>query len=96
MAEFVLADAAKRDLRAIADYTARQWGLVQADSYVDTIFEAFALAANFPEMGPARDDLSPGMRALVSGSHIIFYRIQSEDIGIARILHVKQDPAEHL
>ena len=96
MASFVLADAAKRDLHGIADYTLERWGTDQADVYIDTLFEAFERIARHPDFGRIRQDIAPGLRSMASGKHLIFYRIETDSIGIARILHVRQDPAQHI
>jgi toxin ParE1/3/4 len=42
-------------------------------------------------MGPARDDIRPGQRYLVSGSYLLLYRILGDDIEIVRIVHGRRD-----
>ena len=41
MAEYRLTPAAEHDLEAIWTYTAQQWGVMQADRYIDFLTAAF-------------------------------------------------------
>ena len=49
MADYRLTPAAERDLESIWTYTVRQWGLEQADRYIDFLTTAFAELANSPK-----------------------------------------------
>ena len=40
-----------------------------------------------PRSGVARDDLFAGVRHLVAGSYLIFYRVEADRIAILRVLH---------
>ena len=42
-------------------------------------------------MGPARDDIRPGLRYLVSGSYLLLYRIVGDDIEVVRAVHGRRD-----
>ena len=45
-----------------------------------------------PRIGPARDDIRPGLRYLISGSYLLLYRIVGEDeIEIVRVTHGRRD-----
>lgn len=47
--------------------------------------------ADFPELGPERPEIAPGMRMLVEGNYLILYRIEPEQIVIVRIVHGARD-----
>ena len=64
MAEYHLSPAAERDLESIWTYTARQWGVEQADRYTDFLTSAFAELADSPKTTPACDHIRPGLSAL--------------------------------
>ena len=44
-----------------------------------------------PLMGRERPELSPGLRSLVSGRHVIFYRRMPDGIEVARVLDGARD-----
>ncbi|WP_164708703.1 type II toxin-antitoxin system RelE/ParE family toxin, partial [Pseudomonas viridiflava] len=62
MTEYRLAPAAERDLEAIWVYTFQEWGVGQANHYVDIITEAFAELAQNPKTAPACDHIRSGYR----------------------------------
>ena len=62
-----------------------------ADRILDKLDEAAAHLADNPQMGPARDDIRPGLRYLVSGSYLLLYRIDGKDIEIVRAVHGRRD-----
>ena len=92
MAEFALTAAAARDLDDIFDYGAGQWGADQAASYVETLAERFALLADFPEIGSARDDIEPGVKLTPCGSHSVFFSGYAVGEAIKRVLYKRCDP----
>ena len=53
MAEFRLSPAAGRDLEGIWTYTRDEWGLEQADRYLDMLTGTFQLLAESPATRPA-------------------------------------------
>jgi toxin ParE1/3/4 len=42
-------------------------------------------------MGRPRDELVPGLRSVLAHPHVIFYRISSDMIEVARVLHQRRD-----
>lgn len=46
-----------------------------------------SMLADYPEAGPQRDELGPGMRYYPSGSYLVFYTISEHFIEIRRIMH---------
>ena len=62
-----------------------------ADRVLDRLDEAAAHMADNPLMGPARDDIRPGLRYLVSGSYLLLYRITEDGVEIVRAVHGRRD-----
>ena len=55
-----------------------------ADRVLDRLDEVASHLADNPQMGPARDDIRPGLRYLVSGSYLLLYRIDGDTLKLAR------------
>jgi toxin ParE1/3/4 len=47
--------------------------------------------ARHPHSGPSRDDLGTGIRCLVIGQYLVFYRIGPDEVTILRVLHGKRE-----
>jgi len=86
---FKLRPLAERDLDEIWDYTADQWGRVQANSYVAQIRFVIERLAQEPALHPRAGHLVPGLRKARAGTHIIYFT-GVEKIEIIRILHVRR------
>lgn len=82
---------ARDDLARIAAYTGRRWGPAQRRKYLALIKERFNALRGAASLGPRRDDLMPGLRALPVGSHVIFYRETETVVDILRVLHGSMD-----
>ena len=64
MAEYRLSPAAERDLELIWSYTVRQWGVEQADRYLDFLVAAFEKLADSPKQ---RQAVSSSGKAIAGG-----------------------------
>jgi toxin ParE1/3/4 len=62
-----------------------------ADRLVVRIEGAEDRLAEFPEMGPARDDLAAGVRSWTVGEYVIFYGLSPGVVTILRIVHGARD-----
>ncbi|MGH2412112.1 MAG: type II toxin-antitoxin system RelE/ParE family toxin [Brasilonema sp.] len=62
--QFRLTKPAIQDIEQIADYIARQSGLVQSERFLSKIDAKFAKIAQFPSLGRQRDEILPGIRSL--------------------------------
>lgn len=96
MAEYRLTPAAERDLEAIWIYSARQWGVEQANRYVDFLAAAFAESAQSPTSAPACDHIRPGYRRRSVERHMVYFHLTNYGIAIVRILHERMDAPRHL
>ncbi len=96
MKRLAVAAAAVADLRDIARYSERTWGIAQARRYLDGIRARFARLRERPQLGSRREELGPGLRSVMSGRHIIFYMDAADRIEIVRVLHASMDVRRHL
>lgn len=96
MAEYRLTPAAENDLESIWTYTAHQWGMEQADRYIESATSAFAELANSPKAAPTCDHIRPGYRRQRVARHMIYFQITDYGIAVVRILHDRMDAPRHL
>lgn len=97
MSRYLLSPAARADLDDIFDYTAQQWGLDQAETYVRGLQHAIERAAADPRIGHSCDEIRPGYRKLAAGSHTLYYRLTADGaVDIVRILHQRMDVDRHI
>ncbi len=76
-------------------YTLARWGAAQAVKYLLTIEACCERLARHPLLGRACNEISPGLRRMEQGRHVIFYRERSDGILVARILHQDMEPQRH-
>ena len=86
---------AESDLAEIAEYTAQNWGLAQANLYVDELESCCRALAENPALGRQCNDIRPGLRRMEAGRHVIFFREQGKRILVVRILHQRMLPDHH-
>ena len=86
MKRLVFSPAARADLVAIALYIAED-SPDRADSFVAELEVKASQAAERPASFPARDDLSPGLRAARHGRYLLFFRETPAGVRIVRVLH---------
>lgn len=60
-------------------------------AFVERLRQRWRLLALNPYSGPGRDDVSPGLRHLVIGRYLTFYRVEADHIEILRVLHGRRD-----
>ena len=86
MPRVTLSKQAKQDLRSIWSYIAQE-NPRAADHVLDTLDDAVGLLADNPQLGPARPDIAPELRYLVSGNYLILYREVTKGAEVVRVLH---------
>ena len=97
MAEFLLTNAAKDDLKSIGRYTQEQWGCEQRNRYLTLLDSSFHDLADNPLMGKDCSDIIAGYRKFPVGKHLVFYRQKGSNlIEIVRVLHERMDSESHL
>lgn len=92
MPGFLVSKAAYNDIRDIAAYTQKTWGVVRRRRYLDGLNEKFSILAGMPEMAPERSEFVPPVRISPYEKHLIIY-VQQGDAGILvlRVLHRSMD-----
>jgi toxin ParE1/3/4 len=92
---YLLSPLAQRDLEGIWDYSAKTWGIKQAQLYIRQIEACLIELNSSPHRARECDDIRVGYRKYPIGEHMLFLKIISEDIHIIRILHSRMDFNRH-
>ena len=93
---YTIRSLAQADLEEIWLYTCNEWGVSQADRYLQSLISRFDWLAENPSLGKQRDDIKSGYFCFPEGRHLIFYTIQKSKIDIIGIPHQRMDLIEHL
>lgn len=91
MARVVQSPAAKRDLKEIFSYIARQSGKERARAVLRNIAHKLELHATMPDAAQVRDELGPGLRSFPVYSYVVFYIPMPDGIDVKRVLHGSRD-----
>jgi len=94
--KLLISPAAHQDLRDIYQFGLRTWGQNQSNGYLDALKEHFWGLTTQPLMGVERTELGIGMRSFPVQSHVVYYRIQANQVEIVRVLHGRQDQTRHI
>ena len=87
---------ARRDLDNIWRYTETNWGIQQADRYVDALLTRFVWLTMNKPMWSKRQEVADGLYSYNQEHHIIFFRGGNDAIEIVRVLHRRMDFSGHL
>lgn len=93
---YVLSGEADQDISEIFDYSAQNFGVAQATEYLLALDACFLRLSDNPDLGRERHDVRAGLRSVVAGSHLVFYRIDADGLRIVRVLHGSQDLPRHI
>jgi toxin ParE1/3/4 len=85
-----LTPRAVEDIEAIAAYVGEQ-NATAAANLVRSFIDRFELAAEYPYLGMSREDIIPGLRHLVLGTYLTFYRLEAGDVVVLRVLHGRRE-----
>ncbi len=97
MGAFRLKETAKADLKQIALFTQKHWGIKQRNKYLAQFDEIFHQLAENPEIGKKCDYIRQDYRKFPLISHVIYYRTDNNHcVEIIRILHKSMDVADTL
>jgi toxin ParE1/3/4 len=89
--EFRLTEPAIRDIEEIADYIAKQSGLVESELFLNKLDVKFAKITQFPDLGRKRDEILFGIRSLSLDSYLILYMPIGQDVEIFRVISGYRD-----
>ena len=93
---FRLSRLAQEDIALIHDHTFADWGEQQAIKYVSALLDALDEINGAPDRWRLRNDIYPGCRARVCGSHLIIYRVRDGMVEFSRILHGAMNLADYI
>lgn len=97
MSEYVLSEAAERDLQQIADYTIELFGIRQSRRYKEALISCFQTLAKQPNMGSVyRLDPMISLLKFPFKAHMVFYQKTDNGIFIIRVLGRSMDFIRHL
>lgn len=88
---YLIREQAQNDLEEIWLYTFNEWGVIQADKYIQQILSRFKWISKNPTLGKARDDVKHGYFAFPEGMHVVFYMISNNHIEIIGTPHRSMD-----
>lgn len=63
----------------------------RATGFIRQIEQKFKPLRHHPELGPRRDTILPGLRALIYRDYVIYYRVTETALIIVRVLHGARD-----
>lgn len=86
MAKYRLSNEAKADLIRIHHYGIERFGVVQADKYLDLLFDCFDAIAERPFAFESAGYLKKGYRRSVCGVDSIYFRIHENIVEIMAIV----------
>ena len=96
MARFLVLDTASYRIDEIYQYTLKEWGVEQADTYIIGLFDAFAKVATHEVLSrPVPAEF--GVDGFFSRyeKHFVYWRhLNNGDIGIVTILHERMHQIE--
>jgi toxin ParE1/3/4 len=88
----LLSRQVKTEVDEIWSYIAVESGSVDiADRVVDAITETFLQISRHPNLGRRRDDLRKGLRSIPSGSYVVVYRVEGNNVRIFHVVHGRRD-----
>lgn len=96
MSLFSVSRAARADLKNIAAYTQKTWGVEQRRAYIKGLDLTFLFLAENPMSGTPCDYIVSGLRKYTHESHTIFYENKDHSVFIIRILHKSMDVESQL
>lgn len=92
MYDVELTSTALGHLIDIAAYTRQTWGERKADTYLAELKTALASLREFPSSYQPLDDIRPGTRRMLAGSHACYFEITDRKVRVLAIIHVRQEP----
>jgi toxin ParE1/3/4 len=96
MAKFRFSKKAAQDLKDIYQYSYREYGEIQADTYIQELEKTFDLLAENPLLCRERTEFIPSVRIYHYNKHLIVYINEQNSILIVRLLHEKMDTKKQL
>jgi toxin ParE1/3/4 len=96
MKAYVLSLEAEADVIDIFDYSEHEFGFEQAVQYLTDMEKTLENLLDNPFSGRERKDIRADLFSIPYVSHVIFYRVLSDEIRVVRILHASRDQIKYL
>jgi toxin ParE1/3/4 len=96
MTSLLITRAARADLKKIATYTQKTWGITQRRAYLKGLDKAFRFLADNPGAGITCNYVTVGLMKHPHKQHIVFYEYHDDAIVVVRVLHRSMDVELHL
>jgi len=95
MRRIIFTPAAQNDIENIWDYSFKEWGIEQAERYIEGIRDTCRALALGYKRGRAID-VRQGYMKCPTGQHMIYFLERDDRLEVVRILHGKQDVQRNL
>ena len=92
---YKFSNKAADDLSSIYEYSFLNFGVKQADTYIEKLEITLDNLSDSPFQGRNCEDLAIGLRRYHFQQHTIYYRIKKNYLFIIRILHQQMDTRVH-
>ena len=96
MLRLTVTPKAESDLTGIWLYTCEEWGVDQADVYLDQLEAGVNQLITHPSIGADYAHVLPGYRRLQVKHHAVFYQVHEPEVLIVRVLHEDMDAPRRL
>jgi len=87
---------AESDLIGIWMYTCEEWGVEQADIYLDQLAAGMRQLIEHPSLGLDYAHVFPGYRRLQIEHHAAFYQVLESEVLVVRVLHADMDAPQRI
>ena len=91
MLKLSITPKAESDLIGIWVYTCEEWGVDQADHYLDQLEAGMKQLIDHPSLGANYNPVLPGYRRLQVEHHAVFYQALESEVLVVRVLHEDMD-----
>lgn len=96
MLRLTVTPKAESDLTDIWMYSCEEWGVDQADSYLEQLEAGMNQLINHPSLGTDYAHVFPGYRRLQVAHHVVFYQVLEPEVLVVRVLHEEMDAPHRL
>lgn len=87
---------AEADIIGVWVHTCEEWGVDQADKYLNQLEEGMKQLLNHPLLGADYAHVFPGYRRLQVEHHAVFYKVVEPEVLVVRVLHDSMDAPARL
>jgi toxin ParE1/3/4 len=89
--DVIILPDAEADILDIWYHTIERWGFSQAVKYDTSIQERIEGLAAGRTVSRRADEVSPGLRRVEVGRHVVFFREDDVAVTVVRVLHQRMD-----